>query len=131
MVVLTLLGFLCFEFSGAKELDMMKTNAKVMLTGGLGRPQSNGVFSAPVKPDNDPVVVNQNPGNIVISFNVTYGNLSVRLINKTGLPVFTTNVNAQAGTALTINTQSLKTGTYTLKISDAFGGCLTGEINIP
>ncbi len=131
MVILTLFGFLCFEFTGAKELALMKTNAKIMMIGRLSRPATTGVNSAPVTSDDDPIVVNQNSNNIEIVFKVTYGAVSIRVIGKSGLPVITTNVNAEAGTTCTINTQNLSAGTYTLKISDTRGGSVTGEFSIP
>lgn len=131
-IILLMLGNvaeLCEAKSYANPMDM-KGN-QVTLIGRLSRTGSNGVNSVPANPAPQPVTVEQNPANLVITFLSSLGNLNIMVINEQGYPVYQKTVNAVNGANHTINSQSWNTGTYTILIADFLGGILSGEFRIP
>ncbi len=130
VILLMLVGFtsgVCEVY--AKVMDM-KGNYVTMM-GRLGHTGHNGVKSVPVNPEPQPVTVEQNTTSVVVSFLSSLGNLNITVMNEQGYPVYQKTVNAVSGASHTISSLSWSSGSYTILITDALGGALMGEFQIP
>lgn len=67
---------------------------------------------------------------IEIAFSIAYANLTIAIENSSGIVVYSNTINAAAGMIYPIDISLLPAGTYLLKISDAYGGSLSGYFKL-
>ena len=102
-----------------------KSSSTIVLKGQL-------VGSGPMRGEpNDPnLEAWQNATNIVVSFSVDLGELSIDVVDQTGKMVYQTTVDAIAGDSLVIDTRKWKTLSYTITICNDENDCAEGSFDI-
>ena len=77
-----------------------------------------------------PVAASLDEGVVVVQFNQTLGSLNVKVVDDQGSTMYQKNVKANAGSSVTIDTETWDNGEYTLTITDDEGGCLEGVFEL-
>jgi len=77
-----------------------------------------------------PIEAYQNAFEVLLVFNSNLGSLNVEVVDDLGFTVFQTTVNATAGSNLTIYTNALEGGEYSIHICNGSNECAEGSFVI-